>query len=820
MIPGGTPRSTGAIPEATGAPASPTPRTLGTDRIINQLLEESGQPFVAADFSGRLIHANHAFAEMIGYSNDELTTMRFQDLTPEAWMAVTDTHIDRLRATGKAQRYEKCYRHKDGHEIPIELVLDLYRDESDQPAAIYAFITDIGERKRAEARLRESEERFRQLYDEAPFGYHEIDAHGTILMVNRTECELLGYSREEMIGRKIWEFVVDDQQETSRKAIRDRVEGATAAVMSVERTYKTRDGRELLLAIENRITRDAAGLVKSIRSTVQDITWKKQAETALVASERRARALLEGIEDAVFVHDLQGHILDANPAASRRLGYTREELLRLTTTDIDDPSFAEDYATRLEHQLRVGHLRTEGRHRTKSGRVIPVDINTSTIKYEDQTVILAVARDISERKTLEETRRKFAETQLKNSWEMEAKNRQLVQSEARYRQLTEGCLDAIVVTDQDGVISMFNPAAERAFGCQSAQVLQRPFVELLAEEARPEFTRELEAYVANRQGNLVGQTVELLGCRANGERFPMEVSLSAVELSGHFQFMAAIRDQAERQRMRAMLMQSERLASIGLLSAGVAHEINNPLAYIGNNLAVLKRDYQGIQAMLEAYETADDILAAQAPEVLQRVRGFAEEIDWEYVRSNLPRMLARTQDGVQRVANIVQNLRGLARTTPPKLEPALLVDLVSGAIEMVQGRVRRHHIEIEVDNQVTAKIRCVPSQIAQVILNLLVNAIQAVEEVNRPDGNAVAITIRQEPNAQIIEFRDNGCGIPESEIPRLFDPFYTTKPVGEGTGLGLAMSHGIITGHGGRIEVESTSRLGTCFRVILPWEPA
>jgi PAS domain S-box-containing protein len=817
VIPGTPPA---AEPGAAAAPAAPHPTTLGAGRVVNRLLDQSGQPFVVADFSGRLVHVNRAFEDLVGYPAATLTTLGFRDLTPEPWLDATDAAMRRLLDTGKAQRYEKAYRHRDGREIPIELVIDLFRDERDEPIGTYAFITDIGERKRDEGRLRESEERFRRLYDEAPFGYHEIDPHGTIVMVNRTECELLGYAREEMLGRKIWEFVVEPQREQSRKAIRDRVEGDSAAVLSVERTYATKDGRELILAIENRLTRDADGRVRSIRSTVQDVTWRKQAEAALVASERRARALFEGIEDAVFVHDPDGRILDANPAACRRLGYAREEMLRLTTRDIDDPTFAVGFGDRLAEQLRLGHLRVEGRHRTKAGRVIPVDINTSTIQLEDQTVVLAVIRDITERKALEETRRQFAETQLKNAWEMEAKNRQLVQSEERYRQLTEGCLDAIVVTDQEGRITLFNPAAERAFGYEGDRVLGRAFAELLAEEARPGFVRELERYVASRDGSLVGRTVELSGRRAAGDRFPMEVSLCAVELSGTLQFMAAIRDQAERQRMRAMLMQSERLASIGMLSAGVAHEINNPLAYIGNNLAVLARDYRGIQAMLEAYAEAEPVLAREAPEVLGRVRAAAEELDWEYVRANLPRMLSRTQDGVQRVANIVQNLRGLARTTPPKLEPALLADLVAGAVEMVQGRVRRGHIEVRVEGRATAKIECVPAQVAQVILNLLINAIQAVEALHRPEGNDVVVAILQEPAAQVLEFRDNGCGIAESELPHLFDPFYTTKPVGEGTGLGLAISHGIIAGHGGRIEVESTPGAGACFRVVLPWKPA
>ena len=271
--------------------------------------------------------------------------------------------------------------------------------------------------------------------------------------------------------------------------------------------------------------------------------------------------------------------------------------------------------------------------------------------------------------------------------------------------------------------------------------------------------------------------------------------------------------------MRAMLVQSERLASIGLLSAGVAHEINNPLAFIANNLAVLERDLGGLLDLIAAYETCRDLIADQGPEALQRIVDIEDDLDWAYVRENLGRMIDRTRDGVQRVANIVQNLRGLARTAPPKLEPALLPDLVSPALEMVRGRLRRRHIEVKLELQTADKLLCVPTQIGQVILNLLVNAIQAIEATDRAEGNEIRIATYSRPGYQVVEVGDNGCGIPAESMSHLFDPFFTTKEVGEGTGLGLSISHGIVTGHGGRIEVESVPGEGSTFRVELPDPP-
>jgi signal transduction histidine kinase len=319
--------------------------------------------------------------------------------------------------------------------------------------------------------------------------------------------------------------------------------------------------------------------------------------------------------------------------------------------------------------------------------------------------------------------------------------------------------------------------------------------------------------------SILNQTVELAGRRSDGTEFPIEISFGAVEADGRVEYVASIRDQTERQRMRAMLAHTDKLASIGLLSAGVAHEINNPLSYVANNLAVLRRDAKGLLEMLAAAEEA--VLAGPdaPPEAPARLAEISEEIDWPYIRQNLEPMIDRTLEGVRRVANIVQKMRGLARTSRPKWERASLEELIDGALEMTRGRLKRDRIEVAVVNEGVDCIDCVPSDISQVLLNLVINALQAVEAAGRPEGGRIEISARIEGAWVEIGVRDDGEGIAPEDIDRLFDPFFTTKPVGEGTGLGLAISHGIVAGHGGRIEVESDARRGTLFRVLLPRTP-
>jgi signal transduction histidine kinase len=177
-----------------------------------------------------------------------------------------------------------------------------------------------------------------------------------------------------------------------------------------------------------------------------------------------------------------------------------------------------------------------------------------------------------------------------------------------------------------------------------------------------------------------------------------------------------------------------------------------------------------------------------------------------------------TPSRVRLSTRIVQSLRGLARTSAPELEAANLSDLIEMSLDMIRGRLKRRGITVEQDYGPLPKLHCVPTQISQVLLNLLVNALQAIEATGRPDG-LIRIHARPAGAELLLEITDNGCGIAPEHLPRIFDPFFTTKPVGEGMGLGLAITHSIVTGHGGRIDVESRPGAGTTVRIHLPIHP-
>jgi PAS domain S-box-containing protein len=546
-----------------------------------------------------------------------------------------------------------------------------------------------------------------------------------------------------------------------------------------------------------------ARVMRSPADLEREIEERKRAEAAVAEERNLLRSLIDNLPDMVYVKDAQSRYVLDNLAHRRLLGADSPEGVRGKTVfdfyekDLAARYFADDQAVITSGQPLVHQVEPDI---NPAGIMSWHAISKMPLRDSQGQVVglVGIGRDITEQKRAEDA---------------------LAASERRYRQLTEAALDAIVVADQGGRITLFNPAAERMFGYAAAEVLGQPLTTLMPPNVRERHEQGFRRYLETRQSRIVGHTVELVGRRKDGGEFPLELSLSALDVGGELQFLGAIRDLTERDRLRAAMVQSEKLASIGLLSAGVAHEINNPLAFIANNLTVLERDTKGLLALVNTCDGAVDRLAQSDAETASRFHALAEKIDLPYVRDNLGRVLARTREGVQRVTRIVGSLRGLARTAPPQLEETHVPDLVDMSLDMIRGQLQRRGIAVELDLVAAPKLRCVATQISQVLLNLVVNAMQAIEAAGRTEGGRIRINSRREGPELLIEVVDNGCGIAPEDLPRLFDPFFTTKPVGEGTGLGLFVTHGIINGHGGRIVPESRPGEGSCFRVFLPLDP-
>ena len=259
------------------------------------------------------------------------------------------------------------------------------------------------------------------------------------------------------------------------------------------------------------------------------------------------------------------------------------------------------------------------------------------------------------------------------------------------------------------------------------------------------------------------------------------------------------------------LLQSEKLASIGQLAAGVAHEINNPIGYVFSNFGALEGYLADLFAMLDAYEQAEPAIAA--PEVAQRLRSLREQIDLPFLRTDIGQLMAESKEGIVRVRRIVQDLKDFSRTDA--LQEWVWADLRQGidtTLNIVSNEVKYKADVIRQYGEIP-DIECQPSELNQVIMNLVVNAAHAMGEQR---GRITLRTGCGSDSDIWVEVEDTGKGIAPEHLSRIFDPFFTTKAVGQGTGLGLSLAYSTVQKHHGRIDVHSVPGRGTTFRITLP----
>ncbi|WP_223247261.1 ATP-binding protein [Sulfuriferula sp. AH1] len=260
---------------------------------------------------------------------------------------------------------------------------------------------------------------------------------------------------------------------------------------------------------------------------------------------------------------------------------------------------------------------------------------------------------------------------------------------------------------------------------------------------------------------------------------------------------------------QGQLLQSEKMASIGQLAAGVAHEINNPIGYVYSNLSTLEKYLEDIFRIMDDYEIAESLISDN--DVLSRLQAAKESLDFKFLKEDLPALMNESKEGITRVKKIVQDLKDFSHSDAT--EEWRFVDILEGinsTLNIVNNEIK-YKAEVIKKYDLIPEVECLSSQLNQVFMNLLVNAAHAIEE-----RGVITIRTGRVDDEVWIEVADTGIGIAQENMKRIFDPFFTTKPVGKGTGLGLSLSYGIVQKHHGRIEVQSKVGAGTAFRVCLP----
>jgi PAS domain S-box-containing protein len=462
--------------------------------------------------------------------------------------------------------------------------------------------------------------------------------------------------------------------------------------------------------------------------------------------------------------------------------------------------------------------------------IVPVLVTVALIALPTLgTVAYAWRLNRSHRKLRSALEKQLAETR--------ATEQALRESEAFYHSLVESLPQSILRKDLNGRFTFCNRNFSVELGRTPQEVLGKDdfafFPAELAAKYRDDDAAVIEAGVPletveehSTPGGKVlyvhvtktpirdadGQIIGIQGIFSDvTERKRNEEQLQAQNLL--LREMAASERQAHEDLKvtQSRMVQSEKLAGLGQMVAGVAHEINNPLAFVSNNVAVLQRDLAELLEILALYESGEPGLGSCEPALLTEIRDRRERVDLDYTIGNLPRLLDRTRDGLGRIQQIVKDLRVFARLDEGILNEVDLNEGIASTITIVQGHAKKKRVQIERDLGPLPAMTCFGAKLNQVVMNLVMNAIDAC-----PEGGTVTVRTRAEDDGVRLDVLDTGTGIPAEIRERIFDPFFTTKPIGVGTGLGLSISYGIVQDHGGKIEVDSTPGQGTRFTVRLP----
>ena len=631
--------------------------------------------------------------------------------------------------------------------------------------------------------IRQLEERYRDLIENSPEMILQLDQDGRFVHINTTALEKLGYAQEEVAQKKLWEVVPEECRESVQDYLgRLKSEGSG----SLETVFLTKRGTPLDVEIHTTVLFDrGSGSFVYTRAFVRDITARKALEAVvrrhtegleqevarrtkdLMESQERYKILFDEAADSVLMVNSEGEIVAVNRRQETVLRYPEEQLVGRRFLDLILPKDQTAVAA-LVKEILGGARKTptvEVKVFDRTGRPVPMELDLTSIQAGGITYVMVQLRDIAERKRLERQLQEYSESLEIKVLE---RTREIAETKTYLENLLENANDVIYTLDLEQRFTYVNSKVQ-SWGYRKDDLLGRPYLSLMSRRHRG---RRLRSTLDI--GTKQAYEVEIL-TRA-GELRTALVSVSPLhDNSGAIMGVLGIaRDITEKKLLEQQVLNAEKLASVGKLSAGVAHEINNPLGGILNCLYNLRKGT------------------------------ISPDRQAEY--------LVSMEDGLRRVQKIVRQLLDFSQQHDPELAPAEVNPLIERVLALTNYAFDRSGVRVVRDlGAELPPLMADQYMIEQVLMNLILNAVQAI----RGEG-VVTVRSRKDESWCVIEVEDTGSGIPTDVLPKIFDPFFTTKGQGEGTGLGLSVSLGIVQRHGGEILVRSQVGKGTTFMVRLP----
>ena len=624
-------------------------------------------------------------------------------------------------------------------------------DEQGQTTAVCVTSVCIDDRKKAEDILRQSEERFRRIFEDGSVGMTLVAPDKKFFHVNRAFCDLVGYSPEELYAMTFRDITHPDDLEQNILLSEGLPQGRG---FQMQKRYQHKDGGVVWANITVTALRDEKGRYLHSLGIIENITEQKRVEENIRESEDRYRRLVEFSPDSIFVYTNE-KIVYVNPAGLKLLGASDPgQVVGLPVLSLAHPDDRAVVARRIENVTRNRGVNPplEQKFIRVDGQSVEVEAQGTSFAYMGKPAGLMIARDITQRKRAIQAFR---------------------ESQESYRRLVEFFPETVLV-HSEGKLLYINPPGLKMFGAvEPGEILGRSIFDFVSTPFLETARIRVEGIYLNK---LSTDPMDQVWLKLDGSPLDVEVRGTFFNFMGKPSILSILRNVSERKRTQQMLLRYERLAAVGQVIAGIAHDIRNPLAVLSSMTLHLKEKFEGsasVSKEVETITTQTNRLKRLMNDILDYAKGYT-----------LVKQAIEPKGFLEQCLKLVQTQVGASHRNV-----------------QVRWKMSLPVVSFEADRE----------RLEQVLLNLILNAYEALEK-----GGVLTLGFESTDQMVCLKVEDNGPGIPEGAIARLFEPFFTTKKYG--SGLGLSLSQKIVEAHGGKIEVEWVYPHGTLFTVQIPKE--
>ncbi|HEY9188427.1 MAG TPA: PAS domain S-box protein [Ignavibacteria bacterium] len=786
--------------------------TKENDLILKNVWDLSHSGMRIANSDGFIIKVNPSFCKMFEKSEEELIN---QEVSVIYLPIYRDVVLFKFKTNFSDRKVETFLERElilwNGKHKWFE-INNAYLNIGKDKTVLLTVFRDITERKFAydallesQNRLKESEKKFRQLVESANEGILMMNYDYSISYVNNYFCNLVGYNESEIYGKSLLSFLYEKDLNKFSKYLEEVIKLNT---IKHEIKLIKKDGSIIYANVAISVIYGNDKKIDSYIILFSNITERIKFENELKYEKHLFLSLLNNIPDFIYYKDTYGKFLRVNLAFAKWMGYEKpDEIIGKTDYDFFEKELADSYSIIEKKIISTGKglLNFDEYNKTVTGKESWVTTSKLPLKDEEGNIIgiLGISRDITERKLLEK----------------------LLWSEKEELKITlKSVGDAVITANKDRRITFLNKKAEEITGFSQDESLNKPLFEVFVLiETKPDSTL-VNTFKLLSDENLLGKENQATLIAKNKEQKIISYNASAI-ISPDNEFLGYVivfRDITNLRKQEAQRALSQKMESIGQLAAGISHEINTPMQFIGDNIRFLHDALNDLYLLLNIVDECQKNyrINKNADVFIEKIDELKQNIDYDFIKEEIPNAINQSLEGVNKVRKIVLAMKDFAH---PGVKTKSYSDLNRG-IEVtatISKNEWKYYADLELDlDQDLPLIYCSLDEINQVILNMIVNSAHAIKDTidkGKQEKGKIIIKTYKENDDAVILISDTGCGIPENIKDKIFDPFFTTKEVGKGTGQGLAIAHDIIVNkHKGKIEVESFVGKGTTFKIYLP----